>query len=391
MSLEPHWFSTIYGVLFMVGQALAALALRDRRGRAARARPAPFARRRRRASTFHDLGKLMLAFVMLWAYFAFSQFLIIWSGNLPEEIPWYLQRAAGRLAVGRARARRSSTSSLPFLLLLSRDVKRNPRLLGRGRGADPRACASSTSSGWSRPTRRHHGGGASMLHWLDLAAPLGVGGLWLWSLRAQLQRRPLLPLGDPETPRAARRTRRRDATRATRPRPCRTAASTRRVEHEQLDVDAWSVARWRSLLARDDDARGRGDSGLLVLLLGATRGGPTRRRPPLARRRPEPPAARAAPADAVRRATSKRCARRSAAAASLRLGGRSAGHRAHPDREAMRRTRAATAPAPACDAARRRHAGRRPPRGSRPDRRRRSLPTGGAPASRARPRAETPR
>src|SRR5207245_990622 len=93
MSLEPHWYSTIYGILLIGGQVLSAFAfaipvlmlLSDR---------APFTQVVT-AEQFHDLGKLMLAFVMLYAYFAFSQFLIIWSGNLPEETPWYLARLTG--------------------------------------------------------------------------------------------------------------------------------------------------------------------------------------------------------------------------------------------------------------------------------------------------------
>ena len=99
MSLEPHWFSTIYGVLIMGGQGLSALAFLivvlvwlSRR---------PPLDRIVVPAHFHDLGNLMLAFVMLWAYFSFSQYLIIWSGNLPEEITWYLHRLqTGWRAVG---------------------------------------------------------------------------------------------------------------------------------------------------------------------------------------------------------------------------------------------------------------------------------------------------
>ena len=91
MSLEPHWFSTIYGVLIMGGQGLSALAflivVLVWLSRRAAARPTSSS-----PAHFHDLGNLMLAFVMLWAYFSFSQYLIIWSGNLPEEIAWYLHR-----------------------------------------------------------------------------------------------------------------------------------------------------------------------------------------------------------------------------------------------------------------------------------------------------------
>ena len=93
MSLEPHWFSTIFGMLFLGGQGLGAMAfviavayLLSRRPEFARV----FA-----PTILNDLGNLLLAFVMVWAYLSFSQLLIIWAGNLPEEIPWYLHRIAG--------------------------------------------------------------------------------------------------------------------------------------------------------------------------------------------------------------------------------------------------------------------------------------------------------
>jgi hypothetical protein len=93
MSLDPHWYSTIFGLLTVTGHGLSALAfailvlalVAPERPLAQWIGPAQF----------HDLGKLLLAFVMLWAYLSFSQFLIIWSGNLPEEIPWYLERIRG--------------------------------------------------------------------------------------------------------------------------------------------------------------------------------------------------------------------------------------------------------------------------------------------------------
>ena len=93
MSLEPRWYSTIYGMLFMVGQTLAAMAfsiviliwLSDQEPLSRSVKPAHF----------QDLGSFMLVFVMLWAYLEFSQFLIIWGGNLSEEIPWYLRRMQG--------------------------------------------------------------------------------------------------------------------------------------------------------------------------------------------------------------------------------------------------------------------------------------------------------
>ena len=94
MSIQPEWYSTMFGVYLMGSQALAALAFlivfalwlsrREPLDRVFHPRH------------FHDYGKLLFAFVMLWAYFSFSQLLIIWSGNLPEEIPWYLERFKGQ-------------------------------------------------------------------------------------------------------------------------------------------------------------------------------------------------------------------------------------------------------------------------------------------------------
>jgi hypothetical protein len=126
LSLDPHWFSTMYGLLFIAGQALSSMAfliallvlLSYRSPLAEVITP----------RHLHDLGKLLLACVMVWAYFSFSQFLIIWAGNLPEEIPWYLERLRGGwryigllLVVGHF--------ALPFALLLSRDLKRNFKLI----------------------------------------------------------------------------------------------------------------------------------------------------------------------------------------------------------------------------------------------------------------------
>src|SRR5262249_49381825 len=90
MSLEPHWYSTIYGMLWIVSQELCSLAFAIAIS-GLLSQQAPISRLSL-PDSLHDLGNLLLAFVMLWAYLAFSQFLIIWSGNLPEEIQWYLSR-----------------------------------------------------------------------------------------------------------------------------------------------------------------------------------------------------------------------------------------------------------------------------------------------------------
>jgi hypothetical protein len=126
MSLDPTWYSSVYGLLFLVGQAYQVLALGIivvillSKGE-------PF-KTILRTTEQHDLGNFTFAFVMLNIYLAFSQFLIIWSGNLPEEIPWYLDRVTGGWGV-------IITLDfifhwlIPFTLLLSRDLKRNKKRL----------------------------------------------------------------------------------------------------------------------------------------------------------------------------------------------------------------------------------------------------------------------
>src|ERR1700723_3464790 len=129
MSLEPRWFSTIYGMIFMIVGALTAMSfivfvlrrlVDDGRGKEIREKVTP--------GQFNDLGNLMLAFTMLWAYLSFSQFLIIWAGNIKDEIPWYITRAFGswgKLAV----ALIVLHFALPFLLLPQRNI--TPRLQKR--------------------------------------------------------------------------------------------------------------------------------------------------------------------------------------------------------------------------------------------------------------------
>lgn len=191
MSLEPHWFSTIYGVLFAGGQLLCAMAftiavaarVADRGALAKAFSPA----------IFHDLGKLMLAFTMLWAYFAFSQFLIIWAGNLPEEIPWYLNRLEGGWQYFGI-AIILFHFALPFATLLSRDLKRRGTLLAKV--AAFVLLMRFVDMYWVITPAFSPKDFAP--HWLDAAAFLAVGGLWLAFFVRQLQKRPLLPLQDPE-------------------------------------------------------------------------------------------------------------------------------------------------------------------------------------------------
>ncbi len=123
MSLEPHWYSGIYGVVYMISQALAALGFAASVAslRKPQDDPAPFVSR--------DLGNLMLAFTMLWTYVSLSQFLIIWMGDLPEENVWYLHRLE-RGWRWLALALVSLAYFVPFFALLSSEVKTSRRLIG---------------------------------------------------------------------------------------------------------------------------------------------------------------------------------------------------------------------------------------------------------------------
>ncbi len=189
-SLETDWFSTMWGFLFVASQGLAAfsfviiaLALLSRRE--------PLASTLRE-SHFHDLGKLLLTFVMLWGYFAFSQLLIVWSGNLTDEIPWYLRRLAtswGWLGVLLILLQ----FIVPFLLLLSKPLKRNALLLSGV--VVILLIARVVDLMWIvMPGYYQHG---FRLHWLNFSVPAAMGGLWIGFFLWQLQRRPLMPIRAP--------------------------------------------------------------------------------------------------------------------------------------------------------------------------------------------------
>jgi len=189
MSLEPEWFSTIYGFIYVAAWSLSALALvifvlaRLSRDEPMRRIVAPL--------HFHDLGKLLLALVMLWAYFAYSQYLIIWSGNLPEEITWYTSRtrgAWGAIVVTVAILH----FAVPFLFLLSRELKRSPGKLVMVAGLI--LVMRMVDLIWMlAPAFKEH-----RWFWLDVIALIGFGGLWLTLFTWQLSQRPLIPINDPQ-------------------------------------------------------------------------------------------------------------------------------------------------------------------------------------------------
>lgn len=189
MSLEPHWFSTIYGIIFGVGAGASAFAfativlslVKDDGVFKGKLKPLQF----------NDLGNFLLTMVVLWAYVELSQFLIIWLGNLKEEIPWYIARSTHGWN-GVAVVLVLFHFGVPFLFLLLRTNK------------------------------RHHGRVAAIawiifvmrfvdlywfimpafkpqftIHWLDFSIMLGIGGLWIALFVSQLKKRSLLPQFDP--------------------------------------------------------------------------------------------------------------------------------------------------------------------------------------------------
>jgi len=189
MSLEPHWFSTIYGAMFMIGEMVESFAFVIAL-MLILSKVAPL-KDYVTPQHIHDLGNLLFAFMVLWAYLSFSQFLIIWAGNLPEEIPWYLSRLRGgwgwvALTIVIVHF------VLPFALLLFRRIKRREDRLFR-------VCLLMivirlVDVYWI--TEPAFYGERLRIHWMDFITPIAVGGLWLAVFFWQLKARPLVPVGD---------------------------------------------------------------------------------------------------------------------------------------------------------------------------------------------------
>ncbi len=206
MALNPHWYSTLFGFLMMGGQGLAALAFTIIASSLLVGKE-PM-NHLLKPSHFHDLGKLMFAFVMLWAYFNFSQFLLTYAANLVEEVPYMLARLHGGWQV-LALFLVVFHFAVPWLVLLNRDLKRTPSklvvvavwlLVMRYLDFYMMIAPEFSSTGQNLAfAGGEHGAAAShfFFHWLDLAAPLGIGGIWLWMFFTQLAQRPLFAVGDP--------------------------------------------------------------------------------------------------------------------------------------------------------------------------------------------------
>jgi hypothetical protein len=164
MSLEPRWFSSIYGLQFMVGQGLLAFAFGVAR------QPSDVPR--------IDVGNLLLMFVLLWTYLTFSQFLIIWSADLPDEVPWYLARSQGGwewVVLGLVLFH----FAVPFFLLLSRRSKQEARVLAGIAGV--LIAMRFVDLHWL--VIPAFSPGRLRIHWLDGALFLAIGGVWLATFR----------------------------------------------------------------------------------------------------------------------------------------------------------------------------------------------------------------
>jgi hypothetical protein len=192
MSLDPHWISTIYGFIFIAGELLSAISLivvvetilSNYEPMASLLRP----------KEVQDHGKLMLTFLMLWAYFSFSQLLIIWSGNLPMELRFYARRLNfGWQQIGLVLV--VLHFFVPFFLLLSRPFKRDPHKLA-------------WLAAWMilmrfldlffyiEPNFHQTVLGGIAGYWLDVVVPVAIGGLWMALFFRNLRLRPLLPAYD---------------------------------------------------------------------------------------------------------------------------------------------------------------------------------------------------
>jgi len=189
MSLDPHWYSTIFGVYVFVGGVIANLSFMTLISLALRKRGVM--KEEITVEHYHDFGKLIFAFTAFWAYIAFSQYFLIWYGNIPEETAFYHDRWRGSwryvsvlIGVGHFVA--------PFLLLITRAAKRNLRIL-------------TVASFWmlfmhwvdlywlALPNFLEQGPSPS---WIDLGAMLGVGGIFMWLFWSRFAAHPIVPVGD---------------------------------------------------------------------------------------------------------------------------------------------------------------------------------------------------
>jgi len=190
MSLDPHWYSTIFGVYYGAGAMLAAVVALTLL--ALHLRSQDVLRKEITVEHYHDLGKLLFAFMILWAYMSFSQYFLIWYANIPEETEWFKHRWAGiwkplslTVVIGHF--------GIPFLALMSRPAKRNLAVLAffslwllLMRWLDLYWIVMPTTETKS-----------SSLSWIDIPPMLAIGGIFIWFAWRHFAAHPVVPVGDP--------------------------------------------------------------------------------------------------------------------------------------------------------------------------------------------------
>src|SRR6476646_3396004 len=188
MSIDPSWISTIFGLSFLIGQVLSALCFAVVVERILfRYKPMS---ELLKPEQVHDHGKFMLAFIMVWAYFSFAQWLIIWAGNLPEEITWYMRRLNGGWGyIGLVLV--LFHFAVPFVMLISRSFKRDITLLVWL--AASLLVMRYVDLFW---IIEPNFSATFNLTWLDLVVPVAMGGLWLAYFFRNLNSMPLVPAYD---------------------------------------------------------------------------------------------------------------------------------------------------------------------------------------------------
>lgn len=190
MSLDPHWWSTMFGVYFLSGGALSFIAALIAICLALRS--AGYLTNSIREEHYHDLGKWLFALTVFWAYIAFSQYMLIWYGNLPEETVWFQRRLAGSWSLWRPFLI-FGHFFVPFFVLMPRSSKRNLKLLG-------------FFAGWMlfmhycdlywQVMPVLHGQGFTP-NWMDPVAWVAIGSAYALVFWSGLKQKPLVPVGDP--------------------------------------------------------------------------------------------------------------------------------------------------------------------------------------------------
>ncbi len=201
MSLDPHWFSTMFGVYFFAGCFVSALALITFTSLLVQ-KSGNMLSNVVTQEHYQDLGKLLFGFTVFWTYIAFSQYMLIWYGNLPEETVWFRHRLEHGWEYHSA-ALLAMHFIIPFVVLISRGAKRNPAVLGF-------MTVWMLVMHWfdlhwiAMPVLDIARGGHAGFHWLDFTSWLGLFGVFFGLFMYRLSRHSLVPVNDPNLQKSLR-------------------------------------------------------------------------------------------------------------------------------------------------------------------------------------------